>query len=214
MEGEMFDPGVFLCYFLVNKIKSLNLIDYTFITGDGADQILNRNFFTEDFDKCPSLNRYENGFWLKNPKHCFYFLIVKKLEWLLRLNDIEYVMPFASKEFYDHSKNTTFTEHKLEYKDFVKSYLPKEIGEPLRKMGGLVDEKYFVSQDVHKKLLNIVYSPKYITLFDRRNTNNANLRNILYRIYVILFKYIFIDGGNVDMSFDEILDIIISNGEN
>ena len=208
MEGEMFDPGVFLCYFLVNRIKSLNLTDYTFITGDGADQLLNRNFFTENFNKYPTLSRYDNGFWLKNPKHCFYFLIVKKLEWLLRLNDINYTVPFISKEFCDYSKNTTFSEHKLEYKDFVKSYLPKEISNPLRKKGGLVDEKYFINNDVYNKFLHILNNPKYKDLFDNKNIDDRNLRNITYRMYVIFFNYIFIEGRNVDLNFDKMLNEI------
>ena len=207
-EGETFDPGVFLIYFLVEKIKSLGLTDYVFISGDGADQILNRNFFTEDLNNPPASNRYDIAFWPKNPKHCLHFLVVKKLEWMLRLNDIDYIMPFNSKELCDCSINTIFTEQKREYKEFVKSYLPKEIGSILRKRGGLVDEKYFINHFIHRALLDVLNLPKYRTLFERENINDMNLRNVTYRMYVILFNYIFIEGGSIDLPFEEILDKI------
>lgn len=205
MEGEMFDIGVFLCYFLVNKIKLLNLVNYTFITGNGADQILNKNFFTEDFNMHPKLSRYDNKFLHSYPKHFFYYLIVKKLEWLLRLDDINYVMPFISKEFYDCSKHTTFTEQKREYKEFVKSYIPKEISEPLRKRGGLVNEKYFVDDKIYKVFLEILNLPKYQIIFDDKNNN---LRNVIYKMYIVFFNYIFIKKGNIDLTFDELLNVI------
>lgn len=206
MEGEMFDPGVFLCYSLVNRIKDLGFTDYTFVTGDGADQFLNKNFYTEDFNKNPELNRYASNFFVKTPKHCLYYLIVKKTEWLLRLSNIDYVMPFCSKEFCDCAKNVTFSEQKREYKEFVKSYIPKEISNPLRKKGGLVDEKYFINNDVYNKFLHILNNPKYKYLFDNKNIDDRNLRNITYRMYVIFFNYIFIEGRNVDLNFNEILN--------
>lgn len=208
MEGEMFDPGVFLCYFLVERIKSLNLTDYTFITGDGADQILNKNFFATDFNNYPNENRYSNIFWKKNPKHCLYFLVLKKIEWLLRLNDINYLMPFISKELCDCSVNTIFTEQKREYKEFVKSYIPKEISTVLRKRGGLVDERYFIDYNINKKFLDILHLPKYKTFFDSKNINDMNLRNVTYRMYIIFFNYIFIENGDINLGFEEILNRI------
>ena len=208
MEGEMFDPGVFLCYFMVNRIKDLGFMNYMFITGDGADQFLNKNFFTEDFDKNPDINRYDNRFYVKTPKHCFYYLIVKKTEWLLRLNDINYLMPFCSKEFCDCSKGTTFSEQKREYKEFVKSYIPKEISTVLRKRGGLVDERYFIDYNINKKFLDILHLPKYKTFFDSKNINDMNLRNVTYRMYIIFFNYIFIENGDINLGFEEILNRI------
>ena len=206
MEDEMFDPGVFLCYFLVNRIKSLGYVDYTFITGDGADQVLNKNFFGGDIDENPDRRVYDKDFWLKNPKYCLYRIVVKKIEWMLRLNNINYTTPFISKEFYNYSSNTTNTEHKVEYKEFIKSYIPQEISSPLRKKGGLVVEGYFVDNNIYKTFLNILNHPKYRVLFDNRNTINNNLRNVIYRMYIVLFNYIFIEGGSIDKEFNELLN--------
>ena len=207
MEGEMFDIGIFLCYFLVNNIKLLNS-NYILITGDGANEILNKNFFDENLDKNPSLVRHNNMFTIKYPKHFIYFITVKKIEWLLRLNDINYVMPFITKEFFNYSKNTTFTERKTEYKEFIKSYIPKEISEPLRKRGGLVDEKYFISNDIKKIFLEILNIPKYKKLFNNIYENNENIRLIIYKMYIIFFNYIFIKDGNINLPFNELLGII------
>lgn len=206
MEDEMFDIGVFLCHFLVNRIKLLGLTNYTFITGDGADQVLNKNFFIESLNHVPYTSRYDGRFLHRYPKHFFYYLIVKKIEWLLRLNDINYVMPFNSKEFCNLSQNTTFTEQKREYKGFVKSYIPREISFPLRKRGGLVDERYFVDNQIYRTFLDILNLPKYRTLFDGGSIDNSNLRNVIYAMYIIFFNYIFIEGRSIDKEFNELLN--------
>jgi len=207
MEGEMFDPGVFLCYFLVDKIKELNITDYTLLTGDGADQLLNRNFYTENINEKPIYNRINNIFVDKYPKHFFYYVIVKKIEWLLRLEDISYATPFMSKEFSDFAKKTTFTEHKQEYKKFVKFYLPKEIGDTLVKRGGLVVERYLINDEIRNDFLDILHIPKYMSLFNT-SCNPNELRKLLYKMYVVFFHYIFIEGNNIDMDFRTILNNI------
>jgi hypothetical protein len=148
------------------------------------------------------------GFWAKNPKHCLYYLIVKKTEWMLRNNDIAYAMPFISKEFLNYSRITTHSENKLEYKQFVKSYIPRDIGDALRKRGGLVDEKYFISDENRDIFLKILDKPKFANLFASKNTSNESVRNIIYRMYVVLFNYIFVEGNKVKQFNDILKDLI------
>lgn len=205
MEGEMFDIGVFLCYFLIDEIKKLDLNNCMFITGDGADQVLNKNFYTEDLDKLPKYNRHNDYFLNKYPKHFFYYLIVKKIEWLLRLNNIDYATPFISKEFCDFAKKTTFTETKEEYKKFVKAYVPNVISNSLLKRGGLVHERYFVSKEINNKFLEILDMPKYKELFVNDKTTD-DLRQIIYKMYIVFFNYIFIENKSINMEFDKILN--------
>lgn len=209
MEGEMFDPGVFLCYFLIDKIKELNFTDYTLLTGDGADQLLNKNFYEENINEKPLYNRINNIFVDKYPKHFFYYVIIKKIEWLLRLEGVSYVTPFMSKEFSDFAKKTTFTEHKQEYKKFVKSYLPIEISNTLVKRGGLVAERYLINEEIRKDFLDILHMPKYRNLFNT-NCNPNELRKLLYKMYVVFFHYIFIEGNSINMNFRTILNEIKS----
>ena len=173
--------------------------------GDGSDEILNINFFSSNLEDEPDRSKYGKDFWLKNSKHCLYHVVTKKIEWLLRLNNINYVTPFISKEICDCSKNTIHTEHKREYKEFVKSYLPKSISMPLRTKGGLIGEKYIIDEDIRKIFLNILNLPKYKVLFDVKNVIDDNLRNITYRMYIVLFNYIFIEGGSIEGGFDQIL---------
>ena len=206
MEGEMFDIGIFLCYFIVDKIKQLNFTDYTVLTGDGADQLLNKNFYTEDIETEPMFIRHSDIFLHRYPKHFFYYLIVKKMEWLLRLEGINYVMPFISKEFCNFAGKNTFTEQKEEYKHFVKTYLPSEISYTLVKKGGLVYPEYFVNRKIYHIFLEILNTPKYRDLFADDEHHN-DIRKTLYKMYIVFFDYIFIEGNSINNTdFYSILD--------
>lgn len=209
MEGEMFDIGLFLCYFLVERVKELGLTDYTFITGDGADQLLNKNFYIEKFSIAPSMRRLENPFLNMFPKHFFYYLIIKKLEWMLRQEDINYIMPFISDEFYNCAKQYNHSTTKEEYKSFVKSFVPKEISQPLRKRGGQVRAKFFTNDYVQKKFLQILNQPKYKNIFDEKNIIDSDLRNIIYRMYIVFFNYIFIKNQSIDKDFEALLNNLL-----
>ena len=83
-------------YYLVEKIKSIYTTNSVVVLGDGADQILNKNFYLEDLNVQPLYNRLKDFFLNIYPKHYYYYILVKKLEQLLRINNINYVMPYAS----------------------------------------------------------------------------------------------------------------------
>ena len=165
----------------------------------------NKNFYEADIDSLPKLSRYKNNFLNSYPKHFFYHLIIKKLEWLLRENNIKYCIPFISEEFINCAKNTK-TETKEEYKQFVKDYLPKVLSNHFIKYGGMVSEKYFIDDIMYNKLRAITLSPKYDGLF---LNDGGNLRIIIYKMYVVLFNYIYIEGKSIDIPFEELLDKLL-----
>lgn len=213
MEGESFDTGMFLTHHLVERIKQLGLIDYTLVTGDGADQLLNVNFYTEDLDKTPNDRRLYDAFFPRFPKHCLYYIIVKKIEWQLRQAGINYIMPFMSDEFYDYAKQVSHTTTKEEYKTFVREFVPDEISNVLRKKGGLVYTKYFLNDHIKNIFLEILHLPKYEKLFTVSNSDDDNYGNIVYRMYIVLFIYIFIENKSIDKDFETILSDIIEKGK-
>ena len=209
-EGEMLDPGVFLCWAIVEEIKQLNLNDYTLIVGDGADQVLNINFYQADLNTLPKTTRHEAQFWPSFPKHCLYYLVVKKMEWILHENNISYKVPFLSNDFINCTKNTQ-TVRKEEYKTFIKQMLPQEITKLLDKKGGVIKGRYFVSEDYLQKFSDILKTPKYERWFKNKS---LKFRLLLYKIYVIIFNYIYIEGKSIDMPFDNLLDILLKEGQN
>lgn len=202
MEGEMFDTGVFLSYVLVDQIKNLGKTNYTVLTGDGADQLLNYKYYLADIEKEANGKRYDGSFLYDYPKHFLYYLIVKKLEWLLREENIDYITPFITSEFYDCAKDCK-SLNKKEYKTFVKNYLPQEISEPLTKNGGLVREQFLLSSNLYMRFKNIINLPKYKDWF---TINDNNLKLMLYKMYIIIFNYIFIENQSIDVDFSTLLN--------
>lgn len=208
-EGESFDPGAFLCWAVVECIKELNLQENIFVTGDGADQVLNINFYKTQLDLLPETTRHGENFWPKFPRHCLYYLVTKKLEWILHENNISYVVPFLSDEFISCAKNTQ-TVRKEEYKNFIKQTLPQKLTEPLAKKGGAVRGRYFVPQEYIQKFSQISTTKKYKAWFKNKS---LKFRPLLYKIYVVIFNYIFIEKKSIDMPFDALLDTILKEAQ-
>jgi asparagine synthetase B (glutamine-hydrolysing) len=61
-EGEMFDPGVFVCWAMVDYVKRAGLKNNLFITGDGSDQVLNLIFYKSTLEKQPTVDRHTRYF--------------------------------------------------------------------------------------------------------------------------------------------------------
>lgn len=179
------------------------------MTGDGADQLMNLLFYGASLEKPPMTGRHEASFWVKCPKHCFYYLVTKKLEWILHENGISYRMPFLSDAFLANARLTR-TASKEEYKKFVKKTLPAAIARPLGKKGGMVDESYFISADYRKKFLDLLAAPKYKAWFQ---PSSKSFRPLLYKVYIILFNYIYVENKSIDMPFSDLLDVLIKDAQ-
>lgn len=204
MEGEMFDIGLFLCYAIVEELKKLNLTNYTILSGDGADQLLNSNFYlTEELTES-EVGRYIGNFLKLSPRQFLYYIIIKKLEWLLHENNINYCLPFVSTEFYDCAKTIHSTD-KQEYKQFVRQFLPKKISIYLLKRGGFVHENWFLNRNILQLINKAII--KYQNLF--HETYSGSTRKLLYKLYIILFNYIFIEGNSIENNLEDILNKIV-----
>ncbi len=208
-EGESYDPGFFLSYYLAEEIEKENLTNYTVVSGDGADQLLNKNFYISNIDDPILVSRHEPNFYEYYPLQIFYNIITKKLEWFLHEKNINYCLPYVSEDFYNCSKNIKTTK-KVEYKEFVENYLPQDTGLILKKKGGLVREKFFISSRIKLKFVAIIHKQKYKELFEN---DSLDLQPLLYKIYVILFEYIFIKGNNSNTPFITILNNIMNNDD-
>lgn len=202
MEGEMFDGGLFLCYALVEEIKKHNLTNVTVVSGDGSDQLLNKNFYVSNLNEKEMSSRHEAYFFEKNPLQCFYYLITKKLEWLLRENNIKYCIPFISENFYNCAKDSKDTS-KSEYKKNVKTLLPEEISQFLDKKGGIIKENFFVSTEMRKKFEIILMQPKWFDFFELKDLNTTEI--LLYKMYIVFFNYIFIEAHKDNFNFGMIM---------
>jgi len=207
LEGESYDPGTFLAYYLTETIKKNNLTGYTIISGDGADQVLNVNFYNQTMEDDMPISRHSADFYKHYPLPILYNIIIKKLEWLWRENDLKYCLPYLTNEFNSCAKNIS-TTNKQEYKEFVKNYLPKTISNNLAKRGGVISEKYFATSGIMTKLTKILELPKYQNLFENKS---IAYQPLLYKIWVVLFEYIFIMKKDINKPFNTIINNILIN---
>lgn len=194
-EGELFEIGLFTCYSMVEEIKKLGLTNYTLLSGDGADQLLNVNFHQTTQQDEFKIVKNRGCAYPTCPKHCLYYYIIKKMEWLLHENNINYIIPYISTQFLDCAKNIK-TVHKDEYKQFIKGYLPESIGKYLNKKGGAISYQFFISNEYKNKLKDIINN-KYNYLFDNKYTDNYKM--LLLKLYIVIFKYIFIDNKKINI---------------
>jgi hypothetical protein len=74
----------------------------------------------------------------------------------------------------------------------------------------MVQEYYFIPQSYTEKFLALISTPKYSTWFQ---TSSKSFRPLLYKIYIIIFNYIYVENKSIDMPFMKLLDILIQEGK-
>lgn len=191
-EGELMDPGLFVRFAILNKIKELKKDDWTLVTGDGANQLRNSHFYLiTDLERSMfKSNRLD--LLRTNPRAFFFGVVTKQIEWIAHESNLNYVIPYISPEFYNYSKNN----QTIDYKKYVLDLLPQALGSNIVEQGGLVDESNFLPKDTLILFKKVVQKTD---IFNKKieGIYNPNIRVLINQIYILLFDEIFIKNHSV-----------------
>ena len=192
-EGEVIDPGLFVRFAVRDKIKELNLDNYTLITGDGANQLRNWKFYNTSLTGVTKAASNRPYFLRTNPLAFFYGLVTKQMEWLAHETNLNYIAPFISLEFFEYSKINIDND----YKTFVKTNLPAQLSKNIVEHGGLVSEDNFTNIEIRRLFIKIIN--QYPIFFN----NRLDIRSLIYKMYIIIFDYLFIQKKTINNNFKE-----------
>lgn len=192
-EGEVIDPGLFVRFAVRDKIKELNLDNYTLITGDGANQLRNWKFYNTSLPGVTKAASNRPYFLRTNPLAFFYGLVTKQMEWLAHETNLNYIAPFISLEFFEYSKINIDND----YKTFVKTSLPTQLSKNIVEHGGLVSEDNFTNIEIRRLFIKIIN--QYPIFFN----NRLDIRSLIYKMYIIIFDYLFIQKKTINNNFKE-----------
>jgi len=192
-EGEIIDPGLFVRFAILDRIKELNLDNYTLITGDGANQLRNWKFYNTSLTGVTEAASNRPYFLRTNPLAFFYGLVTKQMEWLAHETNVNYIAPFISLEFFEYSKINIDND----YKTFVKTSLPAQLSKNIVEHGGLVTEDNFTDAEIRRLFNKII--EQYPIFFNSR----LDTRSLIYKMYIIIFDYLFIQKKTINNNFKE-----------
>ena len=115
------------------------------------------------------------------------------MEWLAHETNVNYIAPFISLEFFEYSKINIDND----YKTFVKTSLPAQLSKNIVEHGGLVTEDNFTDAEIRRLFNKII--EQYPIFFNSR----LDTRSLIYKMYIIIFDYLFIQKKTINNNFKE-----------
>lgn len=209
-EGVLYERGIFMHYLLAQCLKNDRV--NSIICGDGADQVLSKNFVfgVSEYENVGSV---DHNPWETNPYEMLSYIALKKTGCFLHHYGITPKFPYLNRDFINHANTvkeingTSKDYHKLKLKEIINP----NIYELLNRNGGSTNLKpLFNDKSRFDKYKAIAQASTYYKMLPPQPNRYGEEENqydaVLKVLYIMIFEKLFVDKKYAKACLNDIFD--------